>query len=125
MLIFKRTILTYLALVIIASSSCTPKKVKNTEYGDVANFKYAFGSYTGRLTLFGDSIWSKGDYIFIVQNLDQNDTLVGSYIINAQENDLVGTAISGYDGVLFSLYPSLDSGYLFDECQFKLFIVRP
>ena len=120
MLMFARIILSFLALIIIASSSCTPKELDNEETSDFANYKFAFGSYAGRLTLFGDAIWSKGDYIFIVQNLDQNDTLVGSYIIDAHQNELVGTAISGYDGVLFSLYPELDSGYLFQEKQITL-----
>lgn len=103
-----------------ASSSCTPDGVKSSGSNDVANFKFAFGSYAGRLTLFGDSIWSHGDYIFIVQYLDQNDTLVGSYIIDAEQNELVGTAISGYDGVLFTVYPELDSGYLFNDQSIRL-----
>lgn len=115
-----RPILSVLALVIIASSSCTPNGVKNSESNDVANFKFAYGSYAGRLSLFGDSIWSKGDYIFIVQNLDQNDTLVGSYNISGGDNVFVGTAVSGFKGVLFNLYPCRDSGYLFDSQEIKI-----
>lgn len=80
-----------------------------------AHFEYSHGDYAGRLTLFGDSIWSNGDYILIVQKFDQNDTIVGSYTIENLQTRLVGTAISGYPGILFSVYPGLDSGYLFDE----------
>lgn len=106
----------YLCLLILfVLTACSDAQSDDSHANDYVNFKFSHGYYAGMLTLFSDSIWYRGDYILIVRYLNENDTLVGSYTIEPNKNVLVGTAITGYPGILFSVYPGLDSGYLFDE----------
>jgi hypothetical protein len=96
-------------------TACSDAQRDDSHANDYVNYKFSHGYYAGMLTLFSDSIWYRGDYILIVRYLNKNDTVVGSYTIESNKNVLVGTAITGYPGILFSVYPGLDSGYLFDE----------
>lgn len=89
-------------------------------YPQNAKFSFSFGTIAGSLTLFGDSIRKNGDYVLIVQKFNRNDTIVGSYQIELKKNRLIGVARSGFEGVLFSTTPTLDSGYLFDEPMLSL-----
>jgi hypothetical protein len=102
-------------LILLVLTACSDAQRDDSHANDYVNYKFSHGYYAGMLTLFSDSIWYRGDYILIVRYLNKNDTVVGSYTIESNKNVLVGTAITGYPGILFSVYPGLDSGYLFDE----------
>ena len=102
-------------LILLVLTACSDAQRDDSHANDYVNYKFSHGYYAGRLTLFGDSILSRGDYILIVRHLNENDTVVGSYTMELNKNEHVGTAKTGFTGILFSIYPGLDSGYLFNE----------
>jgi len=81
-------------------------------------YTYTYGNHSGRLVLSGNSPLDSGMFTLLDTQEIRTDTSIGKYYMIDEEN-LIGIS-KDLKTIIFTLYPDIDSGYLFNEKAIKI-----
>jgi hypothetical protein len=91
---------------------------QNTFKFNNLTYTYTYGNHSGRLVLSGNSPLDSGMFTLLDTQEIRTDTSFGKYYMIDEEN-LKGISKDSKT-IIFTLYPDLDSGYLFNEKAIKI-----